>query len=346
MKRLSLFPAVLLCALFSFAQTNQMIWNNGHMQYAAPITHIDSLTFPDEVLDSDTLRFILPRATKQIEYVHDTTYVTKYYYIDANAVKGAFSVAEDKQVAFAKGNLQYIQSSKSWSFASNQYAIIGTSNVTGGTTSHDDTSGDSKTGTALADTIDLFGWSTNNTTAPWGISTSLDNSNYSGSFVDWGTNIGDSKTWRILSRDEWTYLFQTRTNANSKYGVARITLNEDGSQYVNGLVIIPDIWTSPAGITFKSGNADESSTLSYADYQTFTLSQWQQLEQAGAVFLPASGSRHGTEVNGVQLNGYYWSSTIYNTNTAYFLKFSSAELDPQNNINRYYGQSVRLVQDL
>ncbi len=203
-------------------------------------------------------------------------------------------------------------------------------------------------GSALADKIDLFGWSGSTGAAKWGISTSDNNSNYAGDFVDWGANtIGTSapNTYRTLTKDEWDYLFNTRTNASDKKGVARINLNADGTQYINGLVLLPDSWTCPEGITFQGGFASSSSIQVYADYQTFTLAQWQQLEAAGAVFLPASGDRLGSVVDIVQYGGLYWSATPSDSDRAYYLYFDSYEAYTNFNF-RYNGQAVRLVQDL
>ncbi|MGM9826193.1 MAG: hypothetical protein ACI3Z8_07130 [Paludibacteraceae bacterium] len=77
-------------------------------------------------------------------------------------LEGVFSVAKDKQVRFSKGNLQYTQSTNTWAFAENQYEMLDTANVRNN---------------ALADKIDLFGWSGSTATARWGISTSNDNNN-------------------------------------------------------------------------------------------------------------------------------------------------------------------------
>ena len=42
----------------------------------------------------------------------------------------------------------------------------------------------------------------------------------------------------------------------------------------------------------------------------YTSSQWEKLEAAGAVFLPAAGFRYGIDVNGLSAgNGYYWTPT-------------------------------------
>ena len=82
---------------------------------------------------------------------------------DPSAGIGVFSVSADKQVTFSQGNLQYTRSTDTWSFASTQWEMIGTDNVSGGSVESDPTYGDRKEGTALADKVDLFGWSTSAT---------------------------------------------------------------------------------------------------------------------------------------------------------------------------------------
>ena len=251
---------------------------------------------------------------------------------------GTFSVSDSKQVTFSKGNLQYTQSTNTWSFASTQWEVIGTDNVIGGSVSSDEY-GDDKYGDALADKVDLFGWSTSATN--FGVSTSQSSNDYSGSFVDWGTNkIGNDvpNTWRTLSYDEWYYLRWERPNYSELCGVAQVN-------GVNGLIFLPDNWTCPAGVTFKSGYHSSYGVDYYAAYQTFTAEQWSKLESAGAVFLPASGLRFGSDVNYVQYYGYYWSATESYGGSAYCLNFLSDEAGVSF-INCYFGHSVRLVKDL
>ena len=256
-----------------------------------------------------------------------------------NDAIGVFSVSYDKQVTFSQGNLQYTQSTNTWSFASAQWEMIGIDNVTGGSVSSGK-HGDRKYGTALADKVDLFGWSTNATN--FGVSTSIDWENgYIGSFVDWGTNkIGNDapNAWRTLSYDEWEYLLNNRLNASSLKGVAQVN-------GVNGLILLPDNWTCPSGVTFKSGFHSNYGVDNYAAYQTFTAAEWSKLEAAGAAFLPAAGYRVGSNVDDVQFGGCYWSATEGDSNFANYLYFSSYEalmLD----YTRYTGRSVRLVKDL
>ena len=269
-------------------------------------------------------------------------YLTEWHPVSSSIPSqgiGTFSVSATKQVTFSLGNLQYTQSTNTWSFASAQWEMLGTDNVTGGSVSSNPKYGDSKSGTALADKVDLFGWSTAATN--FGVSTSTNDNDYSGSFVDWGTNkIGNDapNTWRTLSRDEWDYLLNGRPNASSLCGVAQVN-------GVNGFIFLPDNWTCPAGVTFKSGFHSSDGVDYYAAYQTFTADQWSKLEESGAVFLPAAGYRNGTGVDCVQDLGYYWSATELNSYYTYCLYFDS-EGAGMYDYRRLIGRSVRLVKDL
>lgn len=258
-----------------------------------------------------------------------------------------FSVSPNRQVTFAPGNLQYTQSTGTWAFAAEQYEMLGTDNVVGGDAVVEYGDGYCKEGAALADKIDLFGWSGSTATAKWGVSISGDEADYSGDFADWGQNLGDGKTWRTLTNDEWEYLINTRTNASALSGVARINLSEDGTKYANGLIFLPDKWAAPDGVTFKSGFASKNSIQAYADYQMFTLEEWQKLEQAGAVFLPASGFRCRSGVYWMQDCCRYWSATCHGTNDVYCFAFIAAEASAYDDYyNRYDGCAVRLVRDV
>ena len=245
---------------------------------------------------------------------------------NSNYKAKAFSVSSSKQVYFSSGNLQYHPANNKWRFAERQTDYIGEAN--------------SNISSTYNGWLDLFGWSTSTTN--FGVSTSTDYYDYSGSFVDWGTNkIGNDapNTWRTLTYDEWNYLRNGRPNASSLRGVAQVN-------GVNGLILLPDNWTCPAGVTFKSGShSDWSVEEAYGQYQTFTAEQWSKLEAAGAVFLPAAGGRYGSDVNGVQNIGSYWSATEFDGYGAYCLDFGSGGAGMGGN-DRLYGLSVRLVKDL
>ena len=236
-----------------------------------------------------------------------------------------FSVSDDKQVTFSKGNLQYHPANNEWRFAESQLDYIGDAN--------------SNCSSTYNGWVDLFGWST--ATTNFGVSTSTSNSDYSGSFVDWGTNkIGNDapNTWRTLTYDEWYYLLNNRNNASSLCGVAQVN-------GVNGLILLPDNWTCPSGVTFKSGFHSEYSVEAYGQYQTFSADQWSKFEAAGAVFLPAAGYRYGSNVGSVRNLGIYWSATEYDGGSADSLGFGSDAAGLGDDY-RFYGRSVRLVKDL
>ena len=155
---------------------------------------------------------------------------------------------------------------------------------------------------------------------------------------DWGvynaiSNVGNQAgLWRTLSVEEWDYLFNTRKNAQFLWSRGSV----DG---IKGMILLPDNFKKPSDIswTYQANNWTTN---------TYTTGQWATLEALGAVFLPASGRRHGAGVRDVQLDGYYWSSSYLSSFTAYRLYFVSDYLNPQGNSYRDYGHSVRLVQDL
>ena len=236
-----------------------------------------------------------------------------------------FSVSETQKVTFSPGNLQYHPANNEWRFAPSQLDYIGDAN--------------SNCSSTYNGWLDLFGWSTSANS--FGVSTSTISNDYSGSFVDWGTNkIGNDapNTWRTLTRAEWNYLLNTRTNSSDLRGVAQVN-------GVNGLILLPDNWVCPAGVTFNSGFHSSNGVDYYAAYQTFTDDQWSKLEAAGAVFLPAAGGRGGSDVDAVQYDGYYWSASEFKSNYVYFLYFCSDEAGMARNFS-YHGLSVRLVKDL
>ena len=246
--------------------------------------------------------------------------------IPTGAIDGLFSVSSTKQVYFSQGNLQATCSSAdadgstqetwTWQFASNQYEVGTANSAINGNGS-----------VSTAGTVDLFCWSTDATY--YGISTITDNTGLQGAFVDWGGNIGSG--WYTLSKEEWDYLFSGRTNAASKYGHGSVN-------GVNGMIILPDSWTLPDGLSFTSGIS--SWTNSY------TTVQWSQMESAGAVFLPAAGIHIDTDVYAVGSTGLYWSSSVYEDNKVYAFRLSFDESSLfSSEEDKSQGCSVRLVKN-
>ena len=246
------------------------------------------------------------------------------------AIQAGFSVSADKQIYFSQGNLQYQASTSTWRFAENQYDMIGYDNA--------------NISESYEGGIDLFGWGTSGYNGKNPYMTNTENSDYgdgsndiAGTNYDWGvynaiSNGGNQAgLWRTLTNDEWTYLINTRVDASSKKGIA--TVNN-----VNGLVLLPDSWTLPNGVTFISGASGDFSQ------NTYSTEDWAKMEANGAVFLPAAGNRDGTDVGDVGSNGYYWSSSAYDNDNAYCPYFRSDGVYAYGSYH-YYGPSVRLVQD-
>ncbi|MBR5327463.1 MAG: Ig-like domain-containing protein [Paludibacteraceae bacterium] len=188
-------------------------------------------------------------------------------------LSGKFSTGEYEYAEFATGNLQHNPKSGDWRFAKQQYQYVGKDNIYVG---KEDYKG----------WIDLFGWSADGN---FGVNPSNDNANYQGEFVDWGT-LFPEEGWSTLSKNQWNYLLNERTNAASLKQIAMVgeTL---------GIMLFPDEWTLPAGCaptkqTHHDEEDGEDHSCDFVSYN-YTLAQWTELEKAGAIFLPAAGRRTG-----------------------------------------------------
>lgn len=335
-----------------------------------------------------------------------------------------FSISPTQQIEFAHGNLQYNHSATStpkWRIAEHQYDYVGDNNASltfGGTNDPDNKHSvgnvyfnSVKCSNETDDLkmnqeswIDLLSWSCKDNPDPTDMS-GIRTDFVGGGFKDWGEyDIYDplsgvtypANTWRTLSIAEWQYIFCYRPNYDKLFTTASI----DGLSYgnVKGIIILPDDFVLPSGLTFIPAkdifsHTDGDNYFSYTDNppynynnypdydeqlqdpadeddsrlmynkNRYTLKQWKQLEEAGAVFLPAAGRRlrlskefYGEDweeldavvYTSIQIN--YWSSTLL-TNDAYYL---GAHIENTNSYTivsdktalPYYGLSVRLVRDL
>ena len=233
------------------------------------------------------------------------------------ALTGAFSInADGDKIAFSKGNLQATTANLgetwTWAFAAHQYDYVGSAVANTAITGNKTVSTNG--------TIDLFGWSTAATY--YGINNSNVSGKHPGDFIDWGETIAEG--WRTLTRDEWNYLFETRTDAASKYGHATVA-------GIHGIIVLPD---SYKGTAINADHSDWSNN-------TISAEDWAAYEANGVAFLPAAGSRLTTNVNYVGEYGMYWTSTTYGEKWAYRVRFLP-NLSPDYG-DRVPGHSVRLV---
>lgn len=269
-------------------------------------------------IDASTIAYYL------FEKVNTTEPDTTQSAFDGDgASKSLFSVGASKKVHFSRGNLQYQASSNTWRFAENQYDYLGENNV--------------NVSPSYSGWIDLFGWGTgNNPTLA-----TTDENDYM-EFHEWGNNTivnGGNQTgmWRTLTSNEWQYLISTRANATSKYGTATI----DGR--FKGLVLLPDEWNLPSGVSFAPGFTGSDILDDYSQ-NNYTIEEWKKMEEAGALFFPAAGVRLGSEIWNVNNYGLYWSSTPDTDLKCRDMWFSSAIAWPASD-ERYLGFSVRLVKE-
>lgn len=247
-------------------------------------------------------------------------------------LSGKFSVSENLQVQFTCGNLQYHPYNATWRFAEQQYDFVGNSS-SGNVIYAFDKCNNGKISPSYEGWIDLFGWGTGK--EPW---KATENSEEYESFFDWGNNLiingVISAHYRTLTWEEWFYLFVNRPNAELLRGQA--TVNN-----VHGYILLPDNWVAPKKISFMA-NANNWET------NTYSTNEWAKMETAGAVFLPAAGFRSGKETSVAGIMGFYWSSNLYEKfpQDAFDIFFSEKRIGPRDHEKRFYGLSVRLVQDI
>lgn len=278
-----------------------------------------------------------------------------------------FTVAFGKTVHFSQGNLQWTAAGThaaydgdrpgTWRFAEHQFDIIGDENE--------------YIDKAYTGWIDLFGWATSGyyPSTPedrrqpyrW----DRENETYgNGEFdldhnLDWGryndiSNDGGYgvSAWRTLSKDEWCYMIkplyfydgewkpytgESRANAENLRGFATI------GGCTHGVVVLPDGWT---------GVGIDCSFTDWTDNE-FTHPEWREMEENGAVFLPAAGARDEKEPSGVNFWGCYWSGTHYKTVSAIYFDFSTIKNPELGDFKayvgyyeRFRGRSVRVVRDV
>ncbi len=305
---------------------------------------------------------------RDITVTEDATYVayfiTEQPQVPIGAINGVFTInSNGDKVYFSKGNLQYnaaqgtlqcadgTTKQGTWRFAQNQYDLIGSDN--------------SNISQDYNGWIDLFGWGTSGfdhgaiSYQPW--STSQTNSDYYayGSSIynlynqsgraDWGVynaiNGGEAGRWRTLTgggsdNSEWHYILFIRSastvNGTPDARYAKATVAD-----VQGVILFPDNYSHPSGVAQPVGINDTGVTgWNGNDYST---SEFGQMEQEGAVFLPAAGYRRGTLVNSVGSYGDYWSASCHENSSAHRLYFNGSYLVTDNAFSRCYGFSVRLV---
>ena len=261
---------------------------------------------------------------------------------------GLFTINEDgDQVWFSQGNLQYQASTDTWRFADNQWDYVGgevDDDAYVGTVSG---SNNNLISTTYSGWIDLFGWGTGDNPTLH----TRNNDDYS-TFVDWGSNAisnggNIANLWRTPTLIEMSYVFNNRTNSTN-LGTANARYAKGKVNNIYGVILFPDNYTHPTGVAVPTGI---NSTFSEGwGSNNYSLTQWSEMEEAGAVFLPAAGQRmrahinYGAYQNANVAKGHYWTNASW-MGYGGCLFFESINFSLSYNSSCYLGHSVRLIQD-
>ena len=293
-------------------------------------------------LEANTTYYVRAYAKnrKGINYGEELSFTTLDY-LDPplGAVNGLFSVADDRQVWFSVGNLQYQPLLQMWGFAENSYDYSGYGNAN----IAEDYDG----------WIDLFGWGTSGYNhgavayQPWSSDSNPDHYfaygddhaqlyDHNGQ-ADWGYNDffgeGEVGKWRTLTVDEWDYVLNQRSTPS---GIRFVKAQVHG---VNGLILLPDSWSSSSYYLNNVNQMNASFTSNVINYG------WEQyLFFNGAVFLPAAGYRDEDMVEYAGSMGWYYTSEN-NVRRALAINFGPNDIG-EASVFRSWGLSVRLVRDV
>ncbi|MBO4655847.1 MAG: leucine-rich repeat protein [Bacteroidales bacterium] len=294
---------------------------------------------------------------------------TGWTVVSQGELPGQFTVnAAGGKVRFSQGNLQYQASTNTWRFAEHQEDYVGDAD-NGNVYVGEVKSNNAFISSSYDGWIDLFGWGTSgydhgaNCYQPYSTSISYlcykaygsdaNNLNSNTGQADWGYNAISNggnveNLWRTMTTDEWKYLVNTRsTTTNLATANARFAIASVGATH--GLILFPDNYTHPNGVTAPTSVNNGDAGTSLWDENQYNAEDWAKMEAAGCVFLPAAGYREGLSVGYINNNGEYWSATRYSDIDAYLMSFYSGAYETmvkaQHHYNRYYGYPVRLVQN-
>ena len=183
------------------------------------------------------------------------------------------------------------------------------------------------------------------------------------------TEFYEPGVWGLMKIGEWTYLLNDRPGAKQKRGFAKI-------HNTCGLIILPDNWSwTPSHpqepfVPFETAIGDDDPSSLTITWTPYRDEDWETMEAAGAVFLPAAGSINpnqysdesdnghvvnwGVGNNPATASGYYWTSSAvtvdnYNSRYSYCIDFGTESNGTHwrtDKSERHWGRAVRLVRRL
>lgn len=282
-----------------------------------------------------------------MDAIYNNDYIAYGYDISIETAAegdGKFSMNGSKRVIFAKGNVQYIAAKGTekacWKFADNQYDMLPNTAE--------------QTGDGVNINRDRFGWGTGDN--PNNVSTR--NADYF-DYVDWGKNFPNDEgfDWHAPKCIEWEYVMFTRNASklngvyNARYARARIDTPE--GDRINGLILFPDVYNHPGDVELPKkasiNYTTDNNGGAYTD-NIYSVEDWEKMELAGAVFLPAGGQRivksGSLGFYDVNVEGHYWSQCdLDDPEHACNIYFTTYRPYIYDKNDKYKGFSVRLVHE-
>ncbi|MBP5504149.1 MAG: hypothetical protein J6Y24_15325 [Bacteroidales bacterium] len=262
--------------------------------------------------------------------------------LSEDLIPALFSIGENQQVYFSRGNLQYRPMDGKWRLAPQQYhhCLKNTQDV----------------GEDYAKWKEEDDWSDYFWFGAWVEGGSPNWAKENALLVDYQVPVdangyvsgacafGGAK-WTLLTIDEWSYLLEKRANAKQKTGGAVIIIDQANNIKINGWVILPDDWVTPNNLKPFEGEFEVQYEKDIPNQ--YTIEEWSEMESSGAVFLPAIGQLFETIAS---LKGYaQYQSLTYSVNQdagcgICFDAFSNYVLCYDWAILKQMGTPVRLVQ--
>ena len=293
----------------------------------------------------------------------------------SDIINGAFSIADDTKVYFAKGNLQYQASTKTWRFAEHQYDFVG-NNTQGNVYENGVKCDNEKVSATYNGWIDYFAFGTSGKAHSdsvknkvpcyrpycteesgnyYKIYNDLKKNLYDGDgSADWGCNMHGN--WYTLSIDEWKYLIDRPDDKSCdfEYGgqkyencrFLKIGVYYDGTKYINGVLFFPDVfqWTAEMGELPQQKYINKKDLSWGTNVKKYSTTQFAAMEEAGCLFLPAVGYRayNDGEVNRINNIGDYWTSNYRDNGDAYLFQVTESYVYTKYH-SRSFAFTVRLA---
>jgi len=262
-------------------------------------------------------------------YGSDLTFTTCI--VPGGAASGVFTVANNKKVRFANGNLQHQGSSSTWRLAENPWVSMG------------NTAGNTATSSTQTAWTDLFYWAyyDSHEHANRGSNTYMEPPKNFSEFNGTLDNANNTVGWKTLSSNDWNMVIGSR-NGSTINGVANARFLKASVNEVHGVILFPDLFVWPDDLSLPSAINTPNNGYNGGIY---TSEEWQKLASNGAVFLPVTGTVHynqGSVTFDHGDEGWYHSCSRSWTYSVYFLNFYQSEVHTYY-FNDYYRGAVRLA---